>query len=98
MGRAHHKKKLKKKKKLRGITIIIILTAWIVVMVFNSAFAKATIDYFAFFAASFLIIDALYKITRKSEPFFPNQMIRFIRLIIGVCILTIHIMQVIYGV
>ena len=83
---------------LISIAIIAVLTAWIVVMVFNSAFAKVTIDYFAFLAAAFLIIDALYEITRRSEPFFPNQLIRFVRLIIGVCIFTIHVMQLVYGV
>ena len=89
---------LNENKMLISIAIIAVLTAWIVVMVFNSAFAKATIDYFAFFAAAFLIIDALYKITRRSEPFFPNQLIRFVRLIIGVCIFMIHALQFVYGV
>ena len=89
---------LNENKMLISIGVLTALTAWIVVMVFNSAFAKVTIDYFAFLAAAFLIIDALYKITSETEPFFPNQLIRFVRLIIGVCIFTIHVMQLVHGV
>lgn len=78
--------------------VLIILTASIVVMVFNSSFAKATIDYFAFFAGIFLIVDALYKIIRMRNDPPGRQTVRFIRLVIGVCIFTIHMMQYIYGV
>ena len=77
---------------------VIILTSLTVIMVFNSKFAKTTVDYFAFFAGIFLISDALFKIISKNDRFFPYQLIRFIRLIIGASIFTIHIMQYIYGV
>jgi len=83
---------------LISIAVLIALTAVIVVMVFNSAFAKVTIDYFAFFASVFLMVDALYKIMRKPDDNFSQQLVRLMRLIIGVCIFTIHVMQYIYGV
>lgn len=78
--------------------VVTILTSSIVIMVFNSKFAETTVDCFAFFAGIFLIIDALFKIISKNDRFFPYQLIRFIRLIIGTSIFTIHIMQYIYGV
>lgn len=78
--------------------VVTILTSSIVIMVFNSKFAKTTVDYFAFFAGIFLISDALFKIISKNDRFFPYQLIRFIRLIIGISIFTIHIMQYIYGI
>lgn len=77
---------------------VIILTSLVVIMIFNSRFAKMTVDYFAFYAGIFLISDALFKIISKNDRFFPYQLIRLMRLIIGVSIFTIHIMQYIYGI
>ena len=80
------------------IIFIIGVTAYIVVLVFNTKFAKVTIDYFAFFAAIFLITDALYKLFLRKDKFLPQGLLRFIRLIIGVSIFTIHVMQMVYGI
>jgi len=79
------------------VCLVIVATVIIAASIFNTSFANATVDYFSFFAASFLIIDAAYKIIRKREAFFPNQLIRFIRLIIGGSVFTIHAMQFIWG-
>lgn len=81
------------------ILLTMLMTIAITVLIFNSSFAHNTIDYFSFAAALFLIIDGVYKISRyRIERYFPNQFIRHIRVIIGTCIFTIHVMQYVYGV
>jgi len=78
---------------------VAIVTVSITGAVFNSRFAKVTIDAWAFAAALFLIIEALYKIfVFKEDAFWPHQFLRYIRIIIGLCVFTIHICQVIYGI
>jgi len=92
------------KKDLHLARILIIvgtlaITALVCVLVFDSSFAQRTVDYFSFAAALFLIIDGFYKIHHyKGDPYFPNQLIRHIRIIIGVSIFSIHVMQFVYGV
>ena len=81
-----------------SIVITVAVASLICVVVFGSVFADNTIDLFSFLAALFLIGEGFYKVYRfKNEPYFPNQLIRHIRIIIGTCIFTIHIMQCIYG-
>jgi len=81
------------------IFVSITVSGTVCVSIFNTSFAKGTIDYFSFFAAGFLIIDGIYKIIKyRNEPYFPDQLIRNIRIIIGACVMTIHIMQFVYGV
>ncbi|MBL7156773.1 MAG: hypothetical protein ISS92_01280 [Candidatus Omnitrophica bacterium] len=87
----------------RAVFIAILLTiaiaSTVTVLIFNSTFAHNTIDYLSFFAALFLIADGFFKIRRyKNEPYFPNQLIRHLRIIIGTCIFTIHVMQYVYGI
>lgn len=91
------------KNMLRTIMIVvaftILVTCAVCVIIFNTSFAKNTIDYFSFFAALFLIVDGIYKIRHyRSEPYFPDQLVRHIRIIIGSSVFTIHLMQYIYGV
>jgi len=83
--------------KLTALIICIIITAAITTGVFNSRFAHLTIDAWAFGASLFLIFEALYKMLTLKENLWPNQFMRFIRMVIGVCIFTIHTCQVIYG-
>lgn len=71
----------------------------ICVLIFKTSFAKNTIDYFSFTAALVLIIDGFYKIRHyKNETYFPNQFLRHLRIIIGACVFTIHVMQYVYGI
>ncbi len=80
-----------------GLTVLI--AGAITVALFNTPFARSTIDYFSFFAAVVLVADGFYKIHRyANEPYFPNQFIRHLRIIFGTCIFTIHFMQYLYGV
>jgi len=80
-----------------GLTIVIAII--ITIFVFNTSFARNAIDYFSFVAALFLIVDGFYKIGHyKNDPYFPNQLIRHVRIIIGTCVFTIHVLQYAYGV
>ena len=60
---------------------------------FDSNFANLTIDWFAFFAGAFLVLEGLFKIltSKTASPF--NQSLRFIRVAIGTCVFTIHLLQ-----
>jgi len=60
---------------------------------FDSHFAKLTIDWFAFLAGVFLIIEGLYRIFSTKDQFFPLQFSRLIRVSIGTCVFTIHLLQ-----
>ncbi|MCK4463686.1 MAG: hypothetical protein KAU58_05180 [Candidatus Omnitrophica bacterium] len=82
------------------ITLILvsIIAVIITVFIFNTRFAELTVDVWAFAVAVFLIAEALYKIFVSKDIFWPYQFMRLIRIIIGVCIFTIHICQIIYGV
>jgi len=91
-----------KKNIFKIVTVVIALTIAIAVVIcasiFSTDFARNTIDYFSFFAALFLIVDGFYKIRHyRDEPYFPDQLIRHFRIIIGTCVFTIHVMQYIYG-
>ena len=73
------------------------LASSITVLIFNTPFAQNTVDYFSFAVALFLVIDGFYKIRRyRNEPYFPNHLMRHLRILIGVCIFTVHVMQYIY--
>jgi len=81
------------------ISFTIIIASIVTVFVFNSSLARNTVDYFSFAAALFLIAEGFYKIRHyKSEPYFPNQLVRHVRIIIGTCVFTIHVMQYVYGI
>ena len=81
------------------VMVTIAITAVIATAVFKSPFAHRTVDYFSLAAALFLITEGLYKITRyRNEPYLPDHLVRHLRIIIGTCVFTIHIMQYIYGV
>ena len=76
------------------LIILIILTATITFRAFETPFAEITIDWFAFLAGIFLAVEGFYKIiTSRSAPFFPDQMLRTFRGIIGTCVFTIHLLQ-----
>ena len=84
---------------LISIALTIAIASTITVYVFNTPFAHNTIDYFSFVAALFLIIDGIYKIRHyKAEPYFPDHFLRHLRIIIGTCVFTIHVMQYVYGI
>jgi len=53
-------------------------------------------DYFPFFAGIFLVSEGLYRISGSKEALYPGQVTRIIRVIIGTCLITLHLLQFIY--
>ena len=81
------------------IVLTIVIASVVTAFVFNTSFAHSTIDYISFLIAFFLIAEGFYKIKHyREELYFPNQLMRHVRIVIGTCIFTIHIMQYVYGV
>lgn len=66
--------------------------------VFDTPFAKGSIDWFSFLAGVYLVAEGVYKIFRYPKPFFPIQLARIFRITIGVCIFSTHLIQFIWGV
>ena len=89
---------MKKEGILISAVILAAIAATITAILFKTRFAKVTIDAWSFGASSFLVIEALYKIHITKDKFWPNQFFRFLRIVIGICIFTIHTCQVVYGV
>jgi len=61
--------------------------------VFDSHLADLTIDWLAFIAGSFLVIEALHKIFTSKSPLLRDQLFRAFRVVIGTCVFTIHLLQ-----
>ncbi|MFH1846783.1 MAG: hypothetical protein ABH869_04425 [Candidatus Omnitrophota bacterium] len=72
---------------------LILLTGFITFRVFETTFAEITIDWFAFLAGIFLVLESGYKLIKIKTSFFPDQLLRTFRLIIGTCVFTIHLLQ-----
>ena len=52
-----------------------------------------TVDVLAFFAASFLILEGVYRLYEHRYATFSKQFTRAIRIALGCSILTLHVMQ-----
>jgi len=76
-----------------SVAVLMTLTFVATCGVFDSSFAEATIDWFAFLAGIFLIVEGLYRISSTKDAFFPNQLLRTFRVVIGTCMFTIHLLQ-----
>ncbi|MCX7920022.1 MAG: hypothetical protein N3A72_10545 [bacterium] len=83
---------------LVAIIIIFFGSVCIVIQLFPTRLGNIVVDYFAFAAGILLISDALYKLRTEPEKPWSYQLVRLCRLIIGVCIFTIHALQFIYKV
>ncbi|MBD3379508.1 MAG: hypothetical protein GF408_03490 [Candidatus Omnitrophica bacterium] len=73
--------------------LLLVTTFSVTCFVFESPFAEATIDWFAFLAGIFLMSEGLYKIITRKDGFFPEQFLRAVRAVIGMCVFTIHLLQ-----
>ena len=71
------------------LAIAFVVNCW----VFETTFAEVTIDWFAFLAGIFLMTEATWRILASKERFFPGQLTRLFRAIIGMNIFTIHLLQ-----
>jgi len=74
---------------------VILFTGFMAICeLFDSNFADLTIDWFAFFAGIYLVVEGGYKIlTSLKTASTANQVFRFIRVAIGACVFTIHLLQ-----
>jgi hypothetical protein len=95
------------KKRIYAATIILSsIVALIVVTIFNknlrnlipncSFLDPVIIDIGALFASTFLIVEGMWSIKRFPAPL-PRQIFRMIRVLFGVAIFTIHVLQLKYG-
>ena len=71
------------------ITVSFLINCW----VFDTTFAEVSVDWFAFLAGIFLVSEASWKFLSVKEKFFPNQFFRVLRIIIGMNVFTIHLLQ-----
>ncbi|MBF0252272.1 MAG: hypothetical protein HQL29_00500 [Candidatus Omnitrophica bacterium] len=85
--------KLRKRTLLFALPIVMIITFTANCITFDSKFADATIDWFAFLAGIYLIIEGI-TILFSGTNLTPAGITRIsFRIIIGVCVFTIHLLQ-----
>ncbi|MGB2629622.1 MAG: hypothetical protein WBD17_00080 [Candidatus Omnitrophota bacterium] len=71
------------------ITICFLVNCWL----FDTPFAEVSIDWFAFLAGMFLVLEGSWKILTSKRRSFFNQLFRITRIIIGMNVFTIHLLQ-----
>jgi hypothetical protein len=76
-----------------SIAALLTLTFIVTCKVFDSNFAEATIDWFAFLAGIFLMVEAIYKLATDKAANLTNKSLRIFRAVIGTCVFTIHLLQ-----
>ena len=86
---------MKKQYLMMIIYALVIAAACVVIWLHDTRIANMSIDWLAFLAGAFLMIEGAYGIIKSRTPFFPDQFLKAIRIIIGVNILTIHLIQLI---
>jgi len=85
-----------KKKFLTSLLITLaVVAACVVIWLHDTRVANISIDWLAFLAGAFLITEGAYGIIKSRTPFFPDQFLKTIRIIIGVNIFTIHLIQLV---
>ncbi len=79
----------------RKITLacLIALSGYATYRLFDTRFVKITIDYLAFSAGIFLMVEGLYKISRSKVAISADQFLRGFRVMIGGWIFLIHLSQ-----
>jgi hypothetical protein len=77
------------------IALLIIMTAAAAAtcQLFDTFTAELIIDWVAFIAGIFLVAEGLYKIFSSKNPLLRDQILRAIRVLIGTCVFTIHLLQ-----
>jgi len=59
----------------------------------EAPFTQAAMDWFVFFAGIFLVAEGSWKILTAKAPLLRDQLMRTIRIVIGACVFTIHLLQ-----
>jgi hypothetical protein len=70
-----------------------ILASLITTGTFFSRFGELIVDYVATAAALFLIVEGMLSVRKYKDEKLRFQSLRIIRILIGVCIVTIHFWQ-----
>lgn len=76
-----------------GLLVLMTIAGCIICVAFDTKFADLTIDWVSFIAGIFLIAEGLYKIFSSKQPLLRDQILRSIRVFIGTCVFTIHLLQ-----
>ena len=69
------------------------LTAFLTRKTFFASYGPVVVDYWAFGAGIFLVSEAGWRILESREGSFGIQLCRLLRLSVGICIFTIHLLQ-----
>ena len=86
---------MKKKYMVSIMLVLAVVAGCVVIWLHDTRLANVSIDWLAFLAGGFLVTEGAYGIIRSHTPFFPDQFLKTIRIIIGVNIFTIHLIQLI---
>ena len=70
-----------------------LLTIFLTQKTFFWVLGPVVVDYWAFAAGIFLISEGFWRISSSQEDKFILQFLRLLRIVIGVCIFTIHLLQ-----
>ena len=84
---------MKKLSLIIAILVLVTIAFCVICYLFDTSFAEATIDWFAFGAGLFLVVEGLYAMKKHGGPFLPDQLLRLFRVLIGTCVFTIHLLQ-----
>lgn len=84
-------------RRIPTIAILAISTFIITCNLFDTPFANRNIDWLSLITGLFLISEGFYKIFFFKKNFYPFQLFRIFRIIIGICIFSVHLFQYIYG-
>ena len=71
----------------------IVITAYLTYKTFFATFGPVLVDYVAFAAGIVLLTDGVFSIRNSKGTDKLNTIFPFFRIIIGVCIFTIHLLQ-----
>lgn len=61
--------------------------------VLSSPLKQTLIDWFAFSFGIYLVVEGIYGIFRSKSVIIRNQLLRVLRVLIGTCVFTIHLLQ-----
>jgi hypothetical protein len=59
----------------------------------EAPFTQAAMDWFVFFSGIFLVVEGTCRILTAKAPLLRDQIMRTVRVVIGACIFTIHLLQ-----
>jgi len=76
-----------------GFAVLMMAGFCVICYSFDTKFAELTIDWVAFAAGIFLMTEGSWRLFTTKDKFFPLQLFRLMRALIGVNVFTIHLLQ-----